>query len=202
VSVKPPGMPSLHNPRAARPGAWCARGPGARGPGARGAQGRRATGRGLRRRVAAGQRQRRDGGQISVLILGLFGIVLVLLLGGIDVTAAQIARTRLLDAADAAALDAADAIDEPGAYGNGLASSVPVSNATVQDAAASNLATRPRPSGISSWTTALGTGTTDGQTAVVIVQGVADLPMAGGLLSSLGGSVTITVEARARAPLG
>jgi hypothetical protein len=202
VSVKPPGMPSLHNPRAARPGAWCARGPGARGPGARGAQGRRATGRGLRRRVAAGQRQRRDGGQISVLILGLFGIVLVLLLGGIDVTAAQIARTRLLDAADAAALDAADALDEPGAYGNGLASSVPVSNATVQDAAASNLATRPRPSGISSWTTALGTGTTDGQTAVVIVQGVADLPMAGGLLSSLGGSVTITVEARARAPLG
>ncbi len=202
MSVKPPGMPSLHNPRAARPGAWCARGPGARGPGARGAQGRRATGRGLRRRVAAGQRQRRDGGQISVLILGLFGIVLVLLLGGIDVTAAQIARTRLLDAADAAALDAADALDEPGAYGNGLASSVPVSNATVQDAAASNLATRPRPSGISSWTTALGTGTTDGQTAVVIVQGVADLPMAGGLLSSLGGSVTITVEARARAPLG
>jgi len=202
VSVKPPGMPSLHNPRAARPGAWCARGPGARGPGARGAQGRRATGRGLRRRVAAGQRQRRDGGQISVLILGLFGIVLVLLLGGIDVTAAQIARTRLLDAADAAALDAADALDEPGAYGNGLASSVPVSNATVQEGAASNLATRPRPSGISSWTTALGTGTTDGQTAVVIVQGVADLPMAGGLLSSLGGSVTITVEARARAPLG
>jgi len=206
VSVKPPGMPSLHNPRAARPGAWCARGPGARGPGARGpgkrgAQGHRATGRGLRRRVAAG-RQRRDGGQISVLILGLFGIVLVLLLGGIDVTAAQIARTRLLDAADAAALDAADALDEPGAYGNGLASSVPVSNATVQDAAASNLATRPRPSGISSWTTAPGTGTTDGQTAVVIVQGVADLPMAGGLLSSLGGFVTITVEARARAPLG
>ncbi len=152
-------------------------------------------------RLRAGGRRRRERGQISVLILGLFGIVLVLAIGGIDVTAAQIARTRLLDAADAAALDAADALDEPGAYGNGLGSSVALSNATVQGAAASNLATRPRPSGITSWTTASGTGTTDGQTAVVVLQGVADLPLTGGLLSSLGGSVTITVQARARAAL-
>lgn len=186
-------LPSVHQLRATPPRTRHFRAPR---PGAQGSTPGHPLGR-LRR---PGPR-RRDRGQISILILGLFGIVVVLIIGGIDVTAAQIARTRLLDAADAAALDAADALDEPGAYGNGIGSSVTVSSATVQEAAASNLASRPRPSGITSWTTTAGTGTTDGQTAVVVVQGVADLPLTGGLLSSLGGSVTITVQARARAPL-
>ena len=39
----------------------------------------------------------------------------------------------------------------------------------------------------------------DGQTAVVRMRGEADLPLIGGLLSSMGGSVTVTVESRARA---
>lgn len=144
---------------------------------------------------------RRDGGQVSILIAGLLGVVLLLVLGGIDVTAAQIARTRLLDASDSAALDAANALDEGAAYSGGIGSSVVISNRTVERAAADNLAARPRPYGISAWRTAAGTGTTDGHTAVVVVQGVADLPMTGGLLGALGRSVTITVESRARAPL-
>lgn len=144
---------------------------------------------------------RRDRGQVSVLILGLFGIVSLLVVGGIDVTAAQIARIRVLDAADAAALDAADSLDEPGAYRRGLGPAVALSTATVQRAAAQNLAARPLPTGVTSWGTVVGTGTSDGHTAVVVVQGVARLPMTGGLLSALGGSVTITVESRARAPL-
>ena len=139
------------------------------------------------------RRCRRDTGQVSILIFGLLGVVLLLVLGGIDVTAAQIARTRLLDASDSAALDAANS--------GGIGSSVVVSNATVERAAAANLARRPVPYGISSWRTAAGTGTSDAQTAVVVVQGVADLPMTGGLLAALGRSVTITVESRARAPL-
>ena len=44
----------------------------------------------------------------------------MLVVGGVDVTAVQLARARLLDAADGAALDAADSLDEPGAYGHGL----------------------------------------------------------------------------------
>ncbi len=145
--------------------------------------------------------RRRDTGQVSILIFGLLGVVLLLVLGGIDVTAAQIARTRLLDASDSAALDASNALDEGAAYAGGIGSSVVVSNSTVERAAAANLSRRPLPYGITSWRTSGGTGTTDGRTAVVVVQGVADLPMTGGLLAALGRSVTITVESRARSAL-
>jgi hypothetical protein len=147
------------------------------------------------------QCRRRDDGQVSILIAGLLGVVLLLVLGGIDVTAAQIARTRLLDASDSAALDAANALDEGAAYAGGIGSSVVVSSRTVERAAGDNLSRRPLPHGISAWRTAAGTGTPDGRTAVVVLTGVADLPVTGGLLSALGRSVTITVESRARAPL-
>ena len=143
----------------------------------------------------------RDGGQVSILIFGLLGVVLLLVLGGVDVTAAQIARARLLDASDSAALEAANALDEASAYSGGIGDSVVVSNGTVERALEDNLAARPMPYGINAWRTAQGTGTTDGRTAIVVLQGTAELPMTGGLLAALGGSVTITVESRARAPL-
>jgi Flp pilus assembly protein TadG len=143
----------------------------------------------------------RDEGQISVLILGLFVIVLVLVLGAIDVTAAQLARMRLLDAADAAALDAADALDERAAYQGGVTEHLVLTDRSVRDAAADHLARTPRPSGLETWDVADGTGTPDGSTAVVTLQGRATLPMTGWVLSSLGGSVTITVTSKARAPL-
>jgi Putative Flp pilus-assembly TadE/G-like len=143
----------------------------------------------------------RDGGQVSILIFGLLGVVLLLVLGGVDVTAAQIARARLLDASDSAALEAANALDEASAYSGGIGDSVVVSNRTVERAAEDNLAARPMPYGITGWRTARGTGTTDGRTAVVVLQGTAELPMTGGLLAALGRSISITVESRARAPL-
>lgn len=143
----------------------------------------------------------RDGGQVSILIFGLLGVVLLLVLGGVDVTAAQIARARLLDASDSAALQAANALDEASAYNSGIGDSVVVSNGTVERAVEDNLTARPMPYGISGWWIAQGTGTTDGRTAVVVLHGTAQLPMTGGLLAALGRSVTITVESRARAPL-
>ncbi|GAA1902983.1 pilus assembly protein TadG-related protein [Lapillicoccus jejuensis] len=155
----------------------------------------------VRRRLAGLRSRRRDGGQLSILVVGLMVVVLVVILGGMDATAAQLARTRLLDAADAAALDAADAIDEQQAYMQGIGTSVTVSDATVASAAAANLASTPRPQGVSSWRIGPGTGTPDGRTAVVVVQGDADLPFASGVLSFLGGSVTITVVGRARSDL-
>ena len=145
--------------------------------------------------------QGREAGQVSILILGLPGVVLLLVLGGVDVTAAQIARARLFDASDSAALEAANALDEAAAYSGGIGDSVVVSNGTVERAVEDNLAARPLPNGLSAWSIADGTGTTDGRTAVVVLDGRADLPMTGGLLAALGRSVTITVESRARAPL-
>lgn len=146
-------------------------------------------------------RSPRDEGQVSILIIGILGVVLLLVMGGVDVTAAQIARARLFDASDAAALEAANALDEAAAYSGGIGDAVVVSNATVDRAVADNLSARPLPNGLSAWTIAEGTGTTDGRTAVVVLRGTADLPMTGGLLAALGQSVTITVESRARAPL-
>jgi hypothetical protein len=144
---------------------------------------------------------RRDDGQIGLLILGLFSIVTLLIVGAIDVTAAQLARMRILDAADAIALDAADALEEQGAYGRGVEDAVALSDASVLAAASAHLSSTPLPTGLTGWRIVDGTGTPDGRTAVVRLQGRATLPITGGILDALGGSVTITVESRARAAL-
>ncbi|MEO6997203.1 MAG: pilus assembly protein TadG-related protein [Terracoccus sp.] len=143
----------------------------------------------------------RDEGQISVLILGLFLLVSALVFGAIDVTAAQLARMRLLDTADAVALDAADALDEQSAYRQGLGGRVALTDASVRESATALLARTPRPVGLSDWAVVPQTGSPDGATAVITVSGHADLPMTGWFLQSLGSGVTITVTARARAPL-
>ncbi|MFN8097765.1 MAG: pilus assembly protein TadG-related protein [Dermatophilaceae bacterium] len=139
-----------------------------------------------------------DEGSISLFILGLCVIGLVLVLGVVTVTSAQLARMRLLDAADAAALDAADSITDS-AYTSGIGDAVPLSDAMVSETASAYLASRPLPERMESWSIAPGTGTPDGSTAVVVVTGTADLPVVTPLLEALGGSITITVESRARA---
>lgn len=143
----------------------------------------------------------REDGQISVLILGLFVIAAMLIVGGIDVTAAQLARVRLIDAADAIALDAADALDEQAGYAGGLGQGIALTPTSVVNAAQAHLAARPTPDGVSAWRLLSGTGTTDGQSATVVLEGVVDLPITGGMLEALGRTVTIQVQSRARAPL-
>jgi hypothetical protein len=141
-----------------------------------------------------------ESGQISLLVLGFTIVAILLVMGTAAVTSAQLSRMRLLDAADGAALDAADSLDVA-AYDSGLRDSVAVSDETVRDTAEQYLARRPLPVGLEVWTVAAGTGTPDGQAAVVVLVGRADLPLVGSLLRALGGSVTITVESRARADL-
>ena len=150
-----------------------------------------------------GRRVRRGGGeagQVTLLILGFSVVAILLVIGTVAVTSVQLSRMRLLDAADGAALDAADSLDL-GAYQGGLGEAVAVNDATVRGTAVHYLAERPRPESLLAWQVAPGTGSPDGQTAVVRVSGQADLPLVGGLLDTLGGSVTITVESRARANL-
>lgn len=144
------------------------------------------------------ERGRGDAGQLSILILGLTVIAMTLIIGGVAVTSVQISRMQLLDAADSAALGATDEGAER-IYESGLDGTLPVTDEVVQRSAADHLASRDRPHRLESWQVAEGTGTPDGETAVVRLRGEADLPLIGGLLSSMGGSVTVTVESRARA---
>lgn len=141
-----------------------------------------------------------ESGQVMLLVLGFAVVALALVLGTVAVTSAQLCRIRLLDAADGAALDAADSLDAT-AYERGFDGTVAVSDATVRDTAQAYLAQLPLPVGLRSWAVAAGTGSPDGQTAVVRLVGEADLPLVGGLLRTLGGSVTITVQSRARSDL-
>ncbi|WP_191563032.1 pilus assembly protein TadG-related protein [Janibacter melonis] len=144
------------------------------------------------------RRAKGEDGQLSLLVLGLTVIALTLILGAMAVTSVQVTRMRLLDAADTAALDAADE-DEASIYAEGIDQVVPVSDEAVQRTAAETLAGREMPPGLRSWQVAPGTGAADGQTAVVRLTGEADLPLVGGLIRGLGGSVTVTVESRAQA---
>lgn len=143
---------------------------------------------------------RDERGSISVLVLGLTMIAAVLIAGTVAVTSAHLSRMRLLDVADGAALSAANALDES-AYREGVGSSVPLSNASVRERAAQYVGSRPRPGSVTAWRLGGDTGTRDGVTAVVALTGEADLPLVGGVLRSLGVSVTISVRSEARADL-
>lgn len=147
---------------------------------------------GLPRRVKV------EDGQLSLLVLGFTVIALTLVIGGTAVTSVHISRMRLLDAADTAALDAADE-DVAGVYASGIDDVVPVTDASVRRTAEETLSSRDLPNGLLSWQVAPGTGAPDGGTAVVRLSGEADLPLVGGLLRGLGSSVTVTVESRAQA---
>ncbi len=149
------------------------------------------------RRRAAEDPSREDGG-ITILIIGLSMIALTLILGIITVTTVHLARMRLLDAADAAALDAADALDDR-IYADGVGTAVPLTDDSVWVAASELLGTRPMPDRMRAWSLASGTGTPDGETAVVVLTGTADLPILSRAVEFLGSSITLTVESRARA---
>jgi len=151
--------------------------------------------------LAHAQDGQSERGQISLLILGFTIIALMLIVGAVDVTAVQLARARLLDAADGAALDASGSLDNGSAYNGGLRSAISITDGSVRQSATDYLAVAPRPHGISSWVLTDGTGSPDGQTAVVRLRGTADIPITGSVLAAFGGSVNITVESRARSGL-
>lgn len=145
--------------------------------------------------------QEQDSGQISILVIGMVSIALLLILGVVGATSVQLSRIHLLDAADAAALAAADTVDEEAIYDRGLGEGVPLTTEGVVSAASQQLSLQERPDRVLSWQIADGTGTPDARTAVVRLQGEARIPVVSGILRSLGGSVTITVESRARSEL-
>lgn len=140
-----------------------------------------------------------EGGRVVLLIAGLFGILAMLIVGGVDVTAIQLARMQVMDATDAAAADAADAADQASLYKGGLGSQLTLSDRSVQQTAASTLTRQDRPAHVTDWRVTDGTGAQDARTAVVRVSAVVHPPLLGGVVSGMFGDVHITVQSRARA---
>lgn len=154
----------------------------------------------VRQRLRARLPQRdEERGRIVLLIAGLFGILAVLIVGGVNVTAMQLARMQVIDAADAAAANAADAVDESSLYKGGVGSELTLSDQSVQRSAGVTLAREDVPAHVLGWRVANGTGAQDSRTAVVRVSAVVHPPVLGGIMSGMFGDVHITVQSRARA---
>lgn len=154
----------------------------------------------LRRQVAGRlpTTARDEEGQISLYILGMVLVSIMLIVVMVGVTSVGLARTRLMDSADSAALVAANALDDRVYNGTGVGEAVPLSDATVREAATGHLAAIERPPGFLDWWVDAGTGTPDGQMAVVTVSAQIRVPMASVVVGDRA-SIGLTVTARARA---
>lgn len=151
----------------------------------------------LRRWIAARLGGDAEDGRIMVLAAGLFAILGVLVVGGIDLTAVQLAKMRVLNATDSAALEAADSLDESAVYRGGLGAGTPLTGQRVAEAASGSLARQQVPTNVSAWQVT-GGDVSGNNTAVVRVQALVHPPLTGGLLSFLGADVSVSVESRAR----
>lgn len=138
-----------------------------------------------------------------VISLGLVAVV-------VSASAVHLGRHRLLAVADAAALDAADALDRPGFYRAGSPQAGPgtgelvvrLTDESVRDSVATYVATSRAGSGtgdrVARLAVAEPTGTPDGVTAEVTLTTVVRLPLAGTVLAAWSDGVPVTATARAR----
>jgi hypothetical protein len=149
-----------------------------------------------------------DSGEILLLLMGYAALAIALIVVGIDVSAAFLARRALASTADAAALDAAQAVDRGAVYGGGggrwgepLPSNVSVARIRAADVVADDSTDLQRafpvlePADV----------TVDGGTVTVRLSGRARVPF-GRLLGVLlpghdDGAVEVDVTAHARSPV-
>jgi hypothetical protein len=153
----------------------------------------------VRRRHA--RQETRDEGQILILILGYVIVAITLVIVAVDITAVHLARTQLLDAADATALDAADAADVHTVYAAGVPGGVPLSDQGVWAAATTYLSTYAPPSRVSDVQLTGATGSPDGRTAVVELTARVKIPLLGPVVQAWSGGIAVTVRSQARADL-
>lgn len=162
---------------------------------------RRAVRRVMSRAMRLMSRTAGDEGQVTLLVLAYTMISLSLVAVAVDASAVHLARTQLLDAADAAALDAADALDEGTLYSRGVADDLPVTDAAVRAQASSYLSSYDVPSRVDRVELGAGTGSTDGASATVELRGRVRLPIAASVVAGWNGGVIVTVRSTARVSL-
>jgi hypothetical protein len=142
----------------------------------------------------------RDRGQISLLILVYALIAFALVTVVVGVTSVHLARHRLIALADAAALDAADAVDAQRFYAPGTQARppVPLTDSGVRNSARRYLLTAPAARRFTGLEIGSPTGTPDGATAEVTLAATVRLPMISIVLDAWSGGIRIEVTSRAR----
>ena len=161
---------------------------------------------GLRPTRAAGDDPARAGdgdeGRIALLSLGFALVALVLVLLVVSASAVHLQRVRLFALADAAAADAADALDEGAYYGGGgglVDGAVPLSDASVRASAQRYLGAAG--ADLPGVRVAAGTGSPDGRTAVVVLGASVVPPFAALVPARFAGGVELRASSRAVARL-
>ena len=132
---------------------------------------------------------------------GLFGIGLgvcvgMILTGGVTVTAAQLARSDIMDAAAHASAASADRISEGAVYAGGV-DAVTLERGAASSEANAVLTRTPLPKRVSSWRVTNVEVT--GKQVHVTVTAIVNPPVIGSALSALGMPMTVTVDSRADA---
>lgn len=154
-------------------------------------------------------RQADDRGSVLPLILVYLLVAFGLVAVAADVAAVHLQRNRLVSLADAAALDAADALDAERFYLTGAGEDppggrpdggvVPVSDSTVQDSVASFLIVAQAAGRFDDLAVVEPTGAPDGRSVRVTLSARARLPILTAVVSAWSGGVPLTVTSRAQA---
>jgi Flp pilus assembly protein TadG len=157
------------------------------------------------------RRLRDDDGQVLLLTLLYVVLAMSLVVVVIDATAVHLARTQLLDAADAAALDAADSIDVASTYGQaddastggqpGQPRHLVLTDASVRREVDAYVSTYEPPTRVDGVIDAHGTGSKDGRSATVVLTGSVRLPLVGAVVQGWTDGISVTVRSTAIAPV-
>ncbi|MFI7586697.1 pilus assembly protein TadG-related protein [Spongisporangium articulatum] len=148
--------------------------------------------------------RRGDDGQTVPLLIGYVLVVLLLVVVVVDVTAVHLARGRLYALADAAALDASDALDSQGFYRQGSVGEVlPVTDEGVR----ASVRTYLEQAGVEDLTSLrdvdVGEPTTGGAAGVqVTLTATARLPLVDAIVRRWADGVPLTATSHARAVTG
>ncbi|HST86519.1 MAG TPA: pilus assembly protein TadG-related protein [Kineosporiaceae bacterium] len=147
-----------------------------------------------------------DDGQILPLVIAYVLIAFALVVVAVNITAVHLQRQRLFSLADAAALDAADALDRSRFYSQGAqtvsgdaAVAVPLTDLTVRSSAERYVVAAAPLARVADVAVDRPTGSPDGVTAEVTLVGRATLPLFSFASVRWSDGVPLRATARARA---